>query len=93
MNYSSLALIKRVDDYESIGLMFMHLKDLIVKVHIVKKIWKIIITIYVEFLSQIGVDLNIFIAKIINSNSLRNQMTQPYGSMMNLDYSQKSELA
>lgn len=92
MNYTSLALIKRVDDYESIGLMFMHLKDLIVKDHIVKKIWNIVITIYVDFLSQLGVDLNIFITKIINSNSLRNQMTQLYGSMMNLDYSQKFEL-
>jgi hypothetical protein len=92
MNYTSLALIKRVDDYESIGLMFMHLKDLIVKDHIVKKIWNIIITIYVELLSQLGVDLNIFIAHIINSNSLRNQMTLLYGSMMNLDYSKQFDL-
>jgi len=92
MNYTSLALIKRVDDYESIGLIFMHLKDLIVKDHIVKKIWKIIITIYVECLSQIGVDLNIFIAKIINSNSVLCQMTQLYRSMMNLDYSHEFEV-
>lgn len=92
MNYTSLALIKRVDDYESIGFIFMHLKDLIIKDHIVKKIWNIIITIYVELLSQLGVDLNIFIAKIINSGSLKNQMTQLYGSMMNLDYSQEVDL-
>jgi hypothetical protein len=73
MNYISLAPVKRIDDYESIGNIFLHQKDLIVKDHMVKKIWNLIITIYTEVLAQLGVDLDIFLHAIISSQNIKSQ--------------------
>lgn len=72
LNYMTLAFAKKFDDYESIGILFSKFKDLLLQDHLVKKLWLIIVQIYLEFFVEFGVDLDDFIAKIINSSRINN---------------------
>ena len=85
MNYIALALVKRVDNYESIGNIFLHLKDIIIKDHIVQKIWNLIITIYSEVLAQLGVDLDLFIKSIIHSQNIQSKLNNVGLALLKLD--------
>lgn len=67
MNYMLLALKKRIEDYETIGALFRNVKELLLEETLIEKIWKLFIEVFSCFLSQIGIDWEIFIKKIINS--------------------------
>ena len=74
MEFTALSLIKRVEGYETIGNLLLNLKDSLIQQTILKKIWKLVMTIYNEILLNLGVDLDHFIRKIINDDNLRNQI-------------------
>lgn len=65
MNYMALSLRKRFEDYETLGALFKHAKELIVERNIVEKIWEIIIELYVRIFSELGVDLDFFVQKMV----------------------------
>lgn len=65
MNYMVLSLRKRFEDYESLGELFRHTKELILEKNRVEKIWEIIVELYVQIFSEIGVDIDFFIKKMI----------------------------
>ncbi|MGK0315087.1 MAG: hypothetical protein ACI86M_001315 [Saprospiraceae bacterium] len=74
MEFTALSLIKRIEGYETIGNLLLNLKDSLIQQTILKKIWKLVMTIYNEILLNLGVDLDHFIRKIINDDNLRNQI-------------------
>ena len=65
MNYMVLSLRKRFEDYETLGELFKHTKELILEKNLVEKIWEIIIELYIQIFSELGADLDFFIQKII----------------------------
>jgi hypothetical protein len=65
MNYMVLSLRKRFEDYETLGELFKHTKELLLEKNLVEKIWEIIIELYVQIFSELGVDLDFFIQKIV----------------------------
>ena len=65
MNYMVLSLRKRFEDYESLGELFRHTKELLLESTLVEKIWEIIVELYVKIFSELGVDLDFFIKKMI----------------------------
>ena len=71
MQFTALSLIKRIENYETLGKLLLNLKDSLIQQTILRKIWKLIITIYNEILFNLGVDLHQFIMKIINDDNLR----------------------
>ena len=65
MNYMVLSLRKRFEDYESLGELFKHTKELLLEKNLVEKIWEIIIELYIQIFSELGVDLDFFIKKMV----------------------------
>lgn len=70
LNYIALSFAKRFEDYESIGQLFHSYKDIMLQDHLLEKLWKIIIQIYVEIMTDWGVSLDRFLQNVINSNGL-----------------------
>jgi hypothetical protein len=70
INYIALAFAKRFDEYESLGQLFLSYKDILLQDHLVKKLWEVIIQIYVECFAELGVSLDTFILKVINSKGI-----------------------
>lgn len=66
MEFTALALIKRVQGYETIGNLLLNLKDSLIQQTILKKILVLIVQLYHEFLIDLGVEWDLFIRKIIN---------------------------
>ena len=60
-----LSLRKRFEDYESLGELFKHTKELLLEKNLVEKIWEIIIELYIQIFSELGVDLDFFIKKMV----------------------------
>jgi hypothetical protein len=85
INYIALAFAKRFDDYESMGLLFLSVKDILLQDHLVKKLWAVIIQIYVECFAELGASLEVFIHKVINSNGLNNIISNLFGAMLSLN--------
>lgn len=73
MNYIVLSLRKRFDDYETIGGLFHHLKDDFLEATIIEKIWTFLIDFYNSILSELGVDIDVFISEIIRNENLINK--------------------
>lgn len=65
MNYMVLSIRKRFEDYETLGELFKHSKELLVEKTLVEKIWEIIVDLYVKIFSELGVDLDLFIQKMV----------------------------
>ncbi len=65
MNYMVLSLKKRFEDYETLGELFRHAKEIILEKNLVDKIWEIIAELYIMVFSELGVDMDIFVQKII----------------------------
>ena len=65
MNYMVLSLRKRFEDYESLGELFKHTKELLLEKNLVEKIWEINIELYIQIFSELGVDLDFFIKKMV----------------------------
>ena len=73
MNYMTLALRKRIDDYETIGGLFRHLKEILLEETLIQKIWELFTTFFSVFLSELGVQWELFIQKLIDSQQELNQ--------------------
>jgi hypothetical protein len=69
-----LGLKKRFEDYESLGELFRHSKELILEKTMVDKIWEIIIELYVMVFSELGVDFELFVLKIIEKQESINKL-------------------
>lgn len=76
MEFTALSLIKRVEGYETIGNLLLKLKDSLIQQTIIKKIWKLILQLYNDFLIDFGVDLDLFIRKIINEDLWRKRINR-----------------
>lgn len=74
MNYMVLGLRKRFEDYETLGELFRHSKELILEKTMVEKIWEIIIELYVMVFSELGVDFELFVVKIIQAQENINEL-------------------
>ena len=73
-NYMVLGLRKRFEDYETLGELFRHSKELILEKTMVEKIWEIIIALYVMVFSELGVDFELFVVKIIQAQENINEL-------------------
>ena len=60
-----MGLRKRFEDYESLGELFKHTKELLLEKNLVEKIWEINIELYIQIFSELGVDLDFFIKKMV----------------------------
>lgn len=65
MNYMALALKKRFDDYETIGGLFRNLKNTMVELTLVAKIWKFLMEVFIPVLADFGLDWEEFTRKTI----------------------------
>jgi hypothetical protein len=74
MEFTALSLIKRIEGYETIGNLLLNLKDSLIQQTIIKKIWQLIAKLYNEILIDFGIDLDLFIRKIINDDSWRKRI-------------------
>lgn len=66
MNYMVLALKKRFEDYETLGILFRDLKGIMLKQTIAQKIWNILIQLFDSVFASLGVNWDLFIRTIIN---------------------------
>lgn len=65
MNYMVLSLKKRFEDYETLGELFRHAKQIYTELTMVEKIWNIITELYFKIFAELGADMEIFVMKII----------------------------
>jgi hypothetical protein len=84
MNYMVLNLKKRFEDYETLGGLFKHSKELILEQTLVEKIWDIIIDLYLIIFSELGVDLDFFIQKMIQMKESIEEMMKNTLSILSL---------
>lgn len=70
MNYMVLSLKKRIDDYETIGALFRNVKEILLEKTLIEKIWKLFTEVFSKFLSELGIDWNIFIKKFIDEKQV-----------------------
>ncbi len=87
LNYIALAFAKRFDEYESLGKVFLSYKDILLQDHLVKRLWQLIIKIYVECFAELGVQLDDFILKIIKSNGLNTMIENLFNACLSLNTS------
>ena len=79
MNYTLLALKRRIEDYETLGALFRHLKELLLKETLIEKIWKLFIDIFNSLFSELGIDWEILIEKIIcHQQDFQNQIINAF---------------
>lgn len=67
MHYIVLALGKRFEGYESMGVMFKAFKDIMLEKTLVQRIWALITGIYQQVLAALGVQWDIFIKLVITN--------------------------
>lgn len=66
MNYMVLALKKRFEDYETLGVLFRDFKDLMIKETIIKRIWNVLLNLFDSVFAFMGIDWEQFISTMIN---------------------------
>lgn len=66
MNYMVLALKKRFEDYETLGILFKDFKDIMLKQTIIQKIWDVLIQLFDSVFALMGIDWTLFITTLIN---------------------------
>jgi len=84
LNYIALAFAKRFENYESLGVLFLSVKDILLQDHLVKKLWLIIVQIYAEFFAELGVQLNYFITKVIDSSEINRLIENLFDAVISL---------
>lgn len=82
MNYIVLSLRKRFDDYETLGVLFNHLKEDFLEATIIEKIWLFLDELCKTILSELRVDRDIFIKKLIeNETNVVGQMKKELSTL------------
>lgn len=88
MNYMVLALKKRFEDYETLGMLFRDIKEQLLENTLVERIWIILIELYTIVLAELGVDWEMFIEKLINNQKeLNNQIKSTFALLFALNKS------
>lgn len=90
MNYIVLSLRRRFDDYETIGGIFKEIKENFLEETIIEIIWSFLIEFYNSILSELGVDVDLFIEKIIENKEFINQLIK---GNLEILFSRKKEAA
>lgn len=85
MNYIVLALKKRFEDYETLGILFRDFKSMMLQQTIIQKIWEILIQLFDTVFVSMGVDWKMFISTLINKQdeilqNLNNALASLYSS-------------
>ncbi len=70
MNYMALALKKRFEDYETLGILFRGFKDLLLQQTIIQCIWRTLIQFFDSVFAAMGMDWNLFIRTLINKQEI-----------------------
>ncbi len=70
MNYMVLALKKRFEDYETLGILFRDLKGIMLKQTIIQKIWNTLFQLFDSVFASLGIDWALFIRTIINNHEV-----------------------
>ncbi len=69
MNYLVLALKKRFEDYETLGILFRCVKEMILQQTIIQKIWIVILKLFGSVLGNFGIQWELFIRELIANQS------------------------
>lgn len=89
MNYIVLALKKRFEDYETLGLLFRDFKDMILKQTIIQRIWDVLTQLFDSVFALMGVDWIMFISTLINK---QDEILQNFdNALTSLYYTRKKE--
>lgn len=74
IHYIILAFARRHDAYETLGEIFEHMKEKLLQEHLLQILWKLLKTIYVEFLAKLGVFFDDFIHQMIHSEDIKDHI-------------------
>lgn len=85
MNYMLLALSKRFESYETLGQIFKLIKDDILEDTLIVKLWKFFTEYFVKILSELGVDWELFIQKIIRSDNILEKIKSTFSFLFHSD--------
>lgn len=86
MNYMTLSLRKRVDDYETIGGISRKIKEQVLEDTLIQKIWTLFIELYNVVLADLGVNWEAFVRKLIETQEeLNNQIKNALECMFSLN--------
>jgi len=85
MNYMLLALAKRFESYETLGQVFRAMKDDILEDTLIVKLWKFIKEIFENALGELGIDWELFIEKIIQSDDILEKFKNMFNFLFQLD--------
>ena len=69
MNYSTLAIRKRFDDYETLGALFRETQRAFLEATLIEKIWQLMPCIFNSILAKLGVDWELLIREFIENQS------------------------
>jgi IS4 transposase len=87
MNYMALAVKKRFNDYETIGLLFRKWKNQMLTQTLIQRIWKMLKKILSTALAELGVDWVKFLNKIILDLDLLQKIHTQFLKIFSFDYS------
>lgn len=82
-NYITLALTKRFESYETMGEMFRNFKDTMLQQNIMQKLWSLVKELFTLILAELGVDIELLIQKIINSDTFLQKLEDVYSFQLN----------
>ena len=87
MNYTTLALAKRFEAYETIGHLFRKIKDQIIQENIVQKIWRLMKEIYIKILADFGMSWEFFLCQLVASCDFINKIRNICNIILNFEES------
>jgi RNAse (barnase) inhibitor barstar len=86
MNYMVLALKKRFEDYETLGILFRNFKDMMLQRTLIQRIWAIIIELFDSVLIQFGVNWEEFMQCLIqNKDQIMEQFYKTFENLFSLN--------
>lgn len=92
MNYMVLALKKRFEDYETLGMLFRDFKEIMLKQTIIQRIWELLFLFFDSFLVRLNVEWERFISEIINNQQIiENQIEKTFSSLFSVNLSYTKE--
>jgi|SRR5680860_638122 len=86
MNYMVLALKKRFENYETMGILFRNFKDMMLQRTLIQRIWTIIIELFDSVLIQFGVNWENFMQSLIqNQDQIMEQFYKTFENLFSLN--------
>lgn len=91
MNYLILALKKRFQDYETLGVLFMHFKEMMLKRTIVQKIWELLVELFESVFMFLGVEWELYIQTLIyKQDEIIKEMEKSLNTLFSLSHKELS---